>query len=161
MQYMKKGELAKFKITHPIPHLEMLNQAVIKSCYLAATMFAGYGWARATAPDFVRRIGIGEIASQEFESLVYRFPKLGVELENGFMIGVLSELDIVMLTFPVGREPVYFRGAVLPLADQSIEQYCQNASMFLKRLKKGDNTIEYNECYLVNSNYQITAFHGE
>lgn len=156
LEYMKEGEVASIKISLPIPHPEMLNRAVLKSCYLAASMFVGYEWARAIAPDFVRRLGTGEIESTELDTLVYRFPTLGFELNDAFMIGLLSDLDVIILTFPIGSEPVYFRAAVLPLADQSIAQYLQNARLFLDRLKIGSNQIEYRECYIVDSNYQIT-----
>jgi len=159
IQYMREGDVANLKVTFPMPNSKMINQAVVKSCYLAASMFAGYEWARATAPDLVRRIGIGEVAWHEFESIVYRFPKLGVDIQNGFMIGILLNLDLIMLTFPVGSEPTYYRGAALPFADQSITQYCQNSKLFLKSLEKGTNTIEYRECYIINANYQVTELH--
>jgi hypothetical protein len=156
LEYMKGGEMTNIEISLPIPHPQMLNRAVLKSCYLAASMFVGYEWARAVAPNFVRRLGTGEIESTELESLVYRFPSLGIELNDAFMIGVLSDLDVIMLTFPIGSKTAYFRAAVLPFADQSITQYLQNARLFFDRLKIGSNTIEYRECYIVDSNYQVT-----
>lgn len=156
LEYMKEGEKANIQISLPIPNPQMLNRAVLKSCYLAASMFVGYEWARAIAPNFVRRLGTGEIESTELEALVYRFPSLGVELNDAFMIGMLSDLDVIMLTFPIGREPDYFRAAVLPFSDQSIAEYLQNARLFFDRLKIGSNTIEYRKCYIVDSSYQFT-----
>ncbi len=161
LQNMKDGEVAKFKISLPVPHPEKVNRAVLKSCYLAASLFIGYEWARASAPDFVRRASMGNVDSTHLESFAYRFPSFGVVLGDGFMIGILSEFDLIFLTFPVGSEPAYFRGAVLPLDDQSIDQYCQNAKLFRRALAIGSNTIEYRECYIVDSEYQITEMHNE
>jgi hypothetical protein len=161
LQYMKDGEVAKFKISLPIPHPEKVSQATLKSCYLAASMFIGYEWARASAPDFVRKVSMGEVDSTHLESFVYRFPSFGVDLGGGFMIGILSGFDLMLLTFPVGSEPAYFRGAVLPFADQSITQFCQNAQLFLSSLAIGSNTIAYRECYVFDSEYQIMEMHNE
>ncbi len=160
-EYMKDGTAAKIKIRHRVPHPVILNQAVMKSCYLAASMFFGYVWSRSSAPDFVRRIGIGENAPDELNSLAYRFPRLGMTLEDEFMIGGVSDLDVILLTFPVGRESAYFRGAILPYADQSLDQYLCNSTHFFQKLKLGNNPISYDWCFTFNSRYEISQLLGE
>ncbi len=84
-----------------------------------------------------------------------------MNLDDKFMIGAVSELDVILLIFPVGRESAYFRGAVLPYSDQTLDQYLCNSRTFSLKLKRGNNPISYDWCFTFNSRYEATQLLGE
>ena len=82
-------------------------------------------------------------------------------LEDKFMIGKVSELELVMVTFPVGKESAYYRSALLPFLDQTAKQYLSNAGNFEQNLQMGNNSFSYDWCFTFDSVFEILQLFGE